>query len=176
MFNWCHRYKCHKIKKRIKQLNHISNVIVETSSIVGIEHLIVGDNCRFAPGMLINAKGGVNIGHNVIFAPNVIVWSQNHHYKFSNLLPYDVGVINKPVTIGDNCWIGEGVKIAPGVSIGEGVIIAMGSVVFKDIPKLSIVMGNPAIVIKEREDKEHYFTLDKFKDSYVKAKLSAKSR
>jgi maltose O-acetyltransferase len=54
----------------------------------------------------------------------------------------------KPVTIGNNVWIGGGAIICPGVSIGDNCTIGAGSVVTKDIPSNSIAVGNPCKVIK----------------------------
>jgi acetyltransferase-like isoleucine patch superfamily enzyme len=57
----------------------------------------------------------------------------------------------KPVTIGEDCWIGMGVCILPGVTIGDRVIIGAGSVVAKDIPSDVIAVGNPCQPIKTRD-------------------------
>jgi len=50
----------------------------------------------------------------------------------------------KPIHIGKNVWIGAGALILPGVNIGDDAIIGAGSVVTKDVPKGTTVMGNPA--------------------------------
>lgn len=55
----------------------------------------------------------------------------------------------KPITIGDDCWLGGGVIVCPGVTIGNGVTVGAGSVVTKDVPDRCVVAGNPARVIKE---------------------------
>lgn len=49
----------------------------------------------------------------------------------------------KPITIGDNCWIGANVSIMPGVTIGEGCVIGGKSLVSKDIPAGYIAVGDP---------------------------------
>ena len=54
----------------------------------------------------------------------------------------------KPVTIGDNVWIGGSVTILPGVTIGSNVTIGAGSVVVKDIPDGCVAVGNPCRVVK----------------------------
>jgi maltose O-acetyltransferase len=54
----------------------------------------------------------------------------------------------KPVSIGDNVFIGSNVKIMKGVSIGSRSVIANGSIVTKDVPPDVIVGGNPASVLK----------------------------
>jgi len=55
----------------------------------------------------------------------------------------------KPITIGDNVWLGGGVIVCPGVTIGENSVIGAGSVVTKDIPANVVAVGNPARVIRE---------------------------
>ncbi len=56
--------------------------------------------------------------------------------------------ITKPITIGDNVYIGEDSLILPGVKIGSNVVIGARSVVAKDIPDNSVACGVPARVIK----------------------------
>ena len=54
------------------------------------------------------------------------------------------------VVIGDRAWIAYRAIILPGVTIGEGAVVAAGAVVTKDVPPFSIVAGNPARKIGER--------------------------
>jgi len=56
----------------------------------------------------------------------------------------------RPITIKKGSWIASGCSILKGVTIGEGCVVGAGSVVLKDIPDYSVVVGNPARVIKER--------------------------
>ena len=60
--------------------------------------------------------------------------------------------IAKPVSIGNDVWIGGNVTILPGVNIGNNVVIAAGAVVTKDIPDNCVAGGVPARVIKEIEN------------------------
>lgn len=55
----------------------------------------------------------------------------------------------KPVVIGDDCWIGGHVVILPGVRVGKGVTVAAGSIVTKSVEDWSVVMGQPARVVKK---------------------------
>ena len=57
----------------------------------------------------------------------------------------------KPVTIGNDVWIGGNVTILPGVTIGDNCTIGAGSVVTHDIPANSIAAGNPAKIIRTIE-------------------------
>ncbi len=54
----------------------------------------------------------------------------------------------RPITIGDNVWLGGGVIVCPGVTIGENSVIGAGAVVTRDIPANSVAVGNPARVIR----------------------------
>lgn len=89
----------------------------------------------------------VNIGDNVLLGPNVQIYTAIH--------PLDVKTRNswlefaKPVTIGNNVWIGGGAIINPGVNIGNDVIVGSGSVVTKDIPNNVVIAGNPAEIIRK---------------------------
>ncbi len=54
--------------------------------------------------------------------------------------------------IEDNVWIGAHCLILPGVRIGQGSVVAAGSVVTKSVPPLVVVGGDPARMIKGRND------------------------
>ena len=69
---------------------------------------------------------------------------------FRNIIPELE--IAKPITIGNNVYIGNNVIILPGVSIGNNVVVGAGAVVTKDIPDNSVVVGVPARVIKTTDE------------------------
>ena len=54
----------------------------------------------------------------------------------------------RPITVGNNVWIGGGVQVLPGVPIGNDTVIAGGSIVTKDIPVHVHAGGNPCRVIR----------------------------
>lgn len=89
----------------------------------------------------------VRIGDNCMIAPRVSIFTATH--------PLDAATRTsgfeyaKPITIGDNVWIGGHAVINPGVTIGDNVVVAAGSVVTKDVPSNVVVAGVPARVIRE---------------------------
>src|SRR5690554_5810156 len=77
---------------------------------------------------------------------NVQIYTAEHPLDPSERL---TGVeFAKPITIGNNAWIGGGTIICPGATIGDNVTIGAGSVVTKDIPDNVLAVGNPCKVIK----------------------------
>ena len=54
----------------------------------------------------------------------------------------------RPVSIGDDCWVGAGAIICPRVTVGEGATIAAGAVVVKDVEPFTVVGGNPARLLR----------------------------
>lgn len=67
----------------------------------------------------------------------------------ATILAHDMSrLIHKEVRVGDRCFIGARSIILPGVVIGDEVVVAAGTVVTKDVPSNSLVVGNPGKVIK----------------------------
>lgn len=88
----------------------------------------------------------VTIGSRTLFGPNVQIYTAAHplnHLERASGLEFA-----KPVTIGDDVWIGGSAVICPGIIIGSRSIIGAGSVVIKDIPDDVIAAGNPCSVIR----------------------------
>ena len=88
----------------------------------------------------------VTIGDDCFIGPNVSIYTACHSTD-----PIERNSRRewaKPVTIGDNVWIGGSVTILPGVTIGSNVTIGAGSVVVKDIPDGCVAVGNPCRVLK----------------------------
>ena len=66
--------------------------------------------------------------------------------------------ISKPITIGNNVWIGAGSVILAGVTIGDNSVIGAGSVVNKDIPSNVVAVGVPCKILREiTEDDKHRY-------------------
>jgi len=89
----------------------------------------------------------VTIGKNCMLGPRVSIYTATH--PLDAKLRVSGAEYGKPVTIGDNVWIGGSAVINPGVTIGDNVVVASGAVVIKDVPDNVVVGGNPAKIIKE---------------------------
>ncbi|QUH30547.1 sugar O-acetyltransferase [Vallitalea guaymasensis] len=121
------------------------------------KNIEVGENFFANYNCIMLDVGKIKIGKNVMFAPNVAVYTAGHPiHPDSRNSGYEYGI---GVTIGDNVWIGGNVVINPGVNIGNNVVIGSGSVVTKDIPDNMIAVGNPCKVIREitESDRKYYY-------------------
>jgi maltose O-acetyltransferase len=88
----------------------------------------------------------VRIGDNCLIGPNVGLYTAGH--DINPIDRHKVGYA-KPITIGNNVWIGGHCAILGGITIGDNSIIAAGSVVTKDVPANTIVGGNPAKKLRD---------------------------
>jgi len=85
----------------------------------------------------------VRIGSNVLIGPGVHIYTAAHPQDF--MQRRDALEFGKPVSIGDDTWIGGRVVILPGVHIGHRCIIGAGAVITKDIPDDTTIPANPRI-------------------------------
>jgi maltose O-acetyltransferase len=94
----------------------------------------------------------VTIGNDVMMAPDVLIFTRNHRFSRIDIpMAEQGGGDPRPVTIGNDVWIGERAIILPGVTIGDGAIIGAAAVVREPVPPLAIVVGNPGQVIDYRK-------------------------
>lgn len=119
-------------------------------------NIAIGENFYANHNLVILDAAKVTFGDNVFIGPNCGFYTAGH--------PIDAERRNqglefaKPITIGNNVWIGGGAHIMPGVTIGDNAVIGGGSIVVKDIPANSVAVGNPCKVIRTitATDREKY--------------------
>lgn len=88
----------------------------------------------------------------MLMGPEVVIYSSMHAYDDLNIPIMMQGAKEiKPVTIGNDVWVGLRAVIMPGVKIGNHVIIGSGAVVTHDVPDYAVVGGVPAKVIRYRD-------------------------
>ena len=113
-------------------------------------NISIGENFYSNYNCTILDGAAVTIGDNVLFGPNVSLFTAGHpiHFEARNL----GWEFTAPITIEDNVWIGVQTVVNPGVHIGENSVIGSGSVVTRDIPPNVVAAGNPCRVIREISD------------------------
>lgn len=116
-----------------------SNVSVGTNSVLEVGNRI-GDYCRIHSNCFMEM---VTIGKYVFIGPNVVFTDDPHPMKCPHYKNCKRGAI-----VEDYVRIGANSTILPGVTIGRNSLVGAGSVVTKDVPSNSVVVGNPARVIK----------------------------
>jgi acetyltransferase-like isoleucine patch superfamily enzyme len=113
----------------------------------GSGDVILGNRVRVGIGSVV--IGPVTMGNGSGLGQHVFVSGFNHGFsdgtKNSSQQPLQV----KPTVIGEDSHIGANSVVLAGVTIGKRCQIGAGSVVTKDIPPFSVVVGNPARVIKQ---------------------------
>ena len=105
--------------------------------------LSLGKNIIINKGATILSAGKVEIGDNVLIAPDVKIVTVDHDLR-DRMDLYHFG----KVTVKENAWICIGAIICPGVTVGRNAVVAAGAVVTKDVPDNAMVGGNPARLIK----------------------------
>ena len=125
-----------------------SRSVIESFSVLNnaVGDLFIGDNTRIGIGNTI--IGPMTIGSNVNIGQHVLISGINHNYEDINLPISDQGIRTSQVDIADNVWIGANAVILPGISIGTHAVVGAGSVVTKDVNPYTVVVGNPAHIIK----------------------------
>ncbi|MBQ9419659.1 MAG: sugar O-acetyltransferase [Synergistaceae bacterium] len=103
----------------------------------------MGKNVFANHGLTVMSIGTIVIEDDVMFGPEVGLFTVNHEPKNIRV------IMTKEIHIKKNAWIGARVNILPGVTIGENAIIGTGSVVTKDVPDNCVAVGVPARIVKE---------------------------
>ncbi len=168
-FNRTHPYqyakRCRMLKRMFAEIGEGCYIEPPFYSNFGGKHIHFGDGvyCNF--GCTFVDDTHIYVGSRTMFGPRVVVATAAH--PLAPALREKGLQYNKPVTIGNNCWIGAGAIILPGISIGDNSVIGAGSVVTKDIPANVVAVGNPCRVIRElsneltEEEKEILANLEK---------------
>lgn len=106
----------------------------------------LGKNVFFNFNCVILDVSPVHVGNRTLFGPNVQIYTATHpinHVERASGLE-----LSKPISVGEDVWVGGTAVICPGISIGDRSVIGAGSVVTRDIPADVFAAGNPCRVIR----------------------------
>lgn len=143
----------------------------------GSKFLRFGNGAEFRPGAYAICCSKISLGHRVIIRPGsmlfadprsdgagitieddvmlgsgVHIYVHNHKFNDPSVPIIDQGYHqSEPVLLKRGAWIGAGAIILPGVIIGNNAVVGAGSIVTKDVPASTIVVGNPARVLRRIE-------------------------
>jgi acetyltransferase-like isoleucine patch superfamily enzyme len=141
------RERCHRLRLKKRGIKgYLQDTLITTP-----ENVSIGDRVTFGGRVFISGLGGVTIGNDCMIAYGTIITSATHDPS--------VGVMNhitdaKPITIGNNVWIGAGAIILPGVELADGIVVGAGSVVTKSFVEPNVILaGTPAKIIRDRHIK-----------------------
>jgi maltose O-acetyltransferase len=117
-------------------------------TLVGLQHVSVGDDVYLAPGVALLASCGVTLEDEVMLAYHVVVVDGNHtaidgSYRFGRR-------DEAPVLIRRGAWVAANSTVLPGVTIGRGAVVGANSAVSRDVPDGAAVGGVPARPIRTR--------------------------
>lgn len=125
-----YEYNMYRPDKKEEMKTLIKSILGKTGQEIHIEqpfhcdygtNIEVGENFYSNYNCIMLDVGKITIGKNVMFAPNVSIYTAGHPvHPDSRNSGYEYGI---PVTIGDNVWVGGSVVINPGVTIGNNVVI-----------------------------------------------------
>ena len=113
-------------------------------------NISIGRNVSINNSCTLDGTGGIVIGNNTRIAGNVGLHTADHRYDAEGLIRKQ-GFVIDTIKIEDNVWVGYGVNVVKGVTIGRNSVIGCGAVVTKDVPNNSVVVGNPAKIIKRKD-------------------------
>ena len=114
--------------------------------------IIIDDNSNIGRFVTISCASNITIGKKCLISYNVTILDHDHNFKELDI--FNSGITKgAQIVIGDGCFIGAHSFILKGVHLGNNCVVGANSVVTKSFPENSIIAGNPAKFIKQREFK-----------------------
>lgn len=122
-----------------------------SSEVLAPQFLRIAGRCHIGRSCQIDARGGIDMGWDVVIASHVLMITADHDTED----PTFAGRLGR-IAIGDRAWIGSRAVILKGVTIGEGAVVGAGSVVHRDVEPWTVVSGVPARRVRDRSRDQTY--------------------
>ncbi len=131
-------------------------MIAEEVFLLNAQNLIIGSNVSIQPMCYLecgrSADNYIRIGNDVSIAHGTTIIATSHTYKSDETdIIRDMKTVSRPVTVGDNVWIGAKATVLFGTTVASGCVIGANSLVNKDTESNGIYVGSPARRVKDRK-------------------------
>ena len=114
--------------------------------------ICIGDHVHILNYCHVGCIEKVEIGDGTIIGSKVLIIDHSHgavDASESEIRPLERPLVSKPIKIGKNCWLGDGVCIMPGVTIGDNVVVGANAVVTHSFESNVVIAGIPAKIIRK---------------------------
>lgn len=151
-FRLMHYYGYTHVKERRKLTLGRDVRIAPNVSLAHAERIALGDQVQVGARCSLWAgktTSHIRVGPRTTFGPDCFVTAADYGLAAGTRIT-DQAMVERDITIGEDCWIGARAILTAGIRIGDGAVIGAGSVVTRDVPAGAIAAGVPARVLKMR--------------------------
>jgi putative colanic acid biosynthesis acetyltransferase WcaF len=141
----CHAWRCFLLRRFGAKIGRHVHIYPT----VRIQHpwlLEVGDYAAIGEEARIYNLGSIKIGPRATISQHAYLCAGSHDHASP-----DMRLLKLPIAVGADAWVCADAFVGPGVSVGEGAVVGARAAAFSDVPPWTIVGGNPAKYIKERQ-------------------------
>jgi acetyltransferase-like isoleucine patch superfamily enzyme len=135
----------------------------EVLGMPGTPLLRIGDRVQIGHSVRFVAVNGIFIGADAGVGHGSTVTDTIHDYKGVDegqamwRAPLKLG---RPLNLEEGCWVGNNCVVTGGITVGAGAIVGANSVINRDVPAETIVMGNPARLVRRKTAKGWEWLID----------------
>ena len=119
-------------------------------TVLGHPQLVIHAGASIARDVVLDARGGLELGPNCLIGFESILLSSTHNASQVGIPVQDQGMFGAKIVIGERAWLGTRCVLLPGTSVGDDSIVAAAAVVTKPVPALTVAAGVPARILGPR--------------------------